>query len=1411
MDKKMPSNASDQLGADHDSESLLHGTAIATLLDQYEISVRLRNAYRRATEAGRWPFETVEELVHAGSIAREQLLKVQDIGNKSVDELFSLIEKYRSFGTEAPRRMAAPAPLIVEKYRSVGTEAVLPDDFVDIPFSDIITQPAVSVRLFNGYTTAVENGTWPYATTGDFYRAGASARRAFSKVKNLGAKSISELYDLVANLGRATPNISEPMEKKGLSSELTELEARFPGVFNPLIASYHEENTMDALKLRELDKVIEALSDQDYRVARMVALRHEGFTLQDIGEESGITRERVRQITSRFDSYVTDQSSKEWAVDAVTQVIRRLGVTGVLPRNTDLEAYHPNLVRALMTHFLRVPKIPMGKKDRIELAMQLGLEPHESDYPRWTQEKVIQKVREVAQQLGQPDLMPKQKDMEILDEFGLRAIIQRFGGQRKVAELAGLKPQGQLTGEDGGRIYWTEERMRDFLYGVAENEGHPGVMPTQEECVRHAGQSRNGIVPILCRLHTKKEPSLTWWEVAQKYGLKYEKRTQRITTRFIKAFLKSLGDALYTLTPAEIYVLFEQQGIIGDTATSEGYRSYDKVLGAVQSGYLPKAELQQWMGDESSKLIDALLDPENKTVEEAFKKAERPYRRAISKTKQVNSDDEMYREDIEASLPTISAQETLASLDKAAEILQVSSSDEESIQFLIAKAADKLWRRCFADEKAAIEEAKSFVGGDYATSVRDRFLQDYKYSKELPLPPGYSFRDDKGIPREPKLMQKMIAYRLQQEGRVLNLSGTGTGKTLSGVLASRTIGAQLTVIACPNATVEGWKRAILSTFPDSVVVTKDWSPSWDEVDAPKYLIINHEMFQNRNTAVIKQFIKKNTIDFMIIDELHQVKQRDSEPEKESQRRHLVNALITDLPDGRPEPRVLGMTATPIINNLQEGKSLIELVSSRVHDEIGTEATVHNCMKVFQRFTTMGFRMMPVHQQSREPQIKPVDCSRWLPDLFALGTRPHPQQVEEILVKARMPAIKELLRPKTVVFTEYISGIVPFLREEIEAEGYSTGTYTGEEKEATDLGFDNSLHQFLTGDTDVLIASIRTLGTGVDGLQHVCNNVIFATLPWTSTDYEQAIGRFDREGFAFERLDIYVPKTYAVLSSGNEWSWCESRLKRLENKRDLARAAVDGDIPDASNQLTPQKASNYLMNWLRRLEEHGVNEIEREVIRVPLDGTIPSEVERRRRVYGELSTIHARWNNTHSGKTHERLVKNPEEWSYYHTKLLEAEKEWQVVPREHAVERLRSNLPSGSLVADFGCGRATLAENLEGIHRVISIDHIAINDDVIECDMAETPLVDAELDAAVFSLSLMGTNIKDYLMEAWRTLKPGGQLLIYHPAKANDRKKFLEGLSKIGFAVTRHGELYKWHWIWAIKEGVQTDTSAVLSF
>ena len=113
--------------------------------------------------------------------------------------------------------------------------------------------------------------------------------------------------------------------------------------------------------------------------------------------------------------------------------------------------------------------------------------------------------------------------------------------------------------------------------------------------------------------------------------------------------------------------------------------------------------------------------------------------------------------------------------------------DLERIEFLKAKASSKLWDSCFANEEILIRNLNnSKTDKDtYSEEVRSKFLEEYYGAKDLSIPDTYKFRDLKGKERKPKLMQKLVSYMLLKDKRVLNLSGTGTGKTLSAIFASQ--------------------------------------------------------------------------------------------------------------------------------------------------------------------------------------------------------------------------------------------------------------------------------------------------------------------------------------------------------------------------------------------------------------------------------------------------------------------------------------------------------------------------------------------------------------------------------------------------------------------------------------------------
>lgn len=106
-------------------------------------------------------------------------------------------------------------------------------------------------------------------------------------------------------------------------------------------------------------------------------------------------------------------------------------------------------------------------------------------------------------------------------------------------------------------------------------------------------------------------------------------------------------------------------------------------------------------------------------------------------------------------------------------------------------------------------------------------------------------------------------------------------------------------------------------------------------------------------------------------------------------------------------------------------------------------------------------------------------------------------------------------------------------------------------------------------------------------------------------------------------------------------------------------------------------------------------------------------------------------------------------------------------------------PKDQVIADFGCGDAKLSESVS--HKVYSLDLVSTRPEVIACDMAKTPLSSETVNVVVFCLSLMGTNLRDFLAEANRVLKPNGLLKVAEVKSRFDKvDEFLHHVQSCGF-------------------------------
>ncbi|KAJ3018462.1 UNVERIFIED_CONTAM: 25S rRNA (adenine645-N1)-methyltransferase [Siphonaria sp. JEL0065] len=184
--------------------------------------------------------------------------------------------------------------------------------------------------------------------------------------------------------------------------------------------------------------------------------------------------------------------------------------------------------------------------------------------------------------------------------------------------------------------------------------------------------------------------------------------------------------------------------------------------------------------------------------------------------------------------------------------------------------------------------------------------------------------------------------------------------------------------------------------------------------------------------------------------------------------------------------------------------------------------------------------------------------------------------------------------------------------------------------------------------------------------------------------------------------------------------------------------------------------------------------------------------------GRFRMINEQLYTTTSDVAVELFKEEPETFDIYHEGFRAQVELWPSNPVNYYCESLSAyKRPKSAkfeplVIADMGCGEAALAKTLMALNtptnekfQVHSFDLASPNEYVVACDIRKVPLEDAIVDVCVFSLSLMGTNFIEFLEEAWRILKDGGELRIAEViSRFPDVNKFVDALTAIGFKFSK---------------------------
>lgn len=413
-------------------------------------------------------------------------------------------------------------------------------------------------------------------------------------------------------------------------------------------------------------------------------------------------------------------------------------------------------------------------------------------------------------------------------------------------------------------------------------------------------------------------------------------------------------------------------------------------------------------------------------------------------------------------------------------------------------------------------------------------------------------------------MAKYICHQLAERRSYCCFCGTGSGKTSTGIYSSRHLGCKTMVIICPNGNKYHWVNEIIKYYGKKGNRIVDVS-SLDDIKTFKpnmynYIIFNFDKFSiGTAEAAVEKLVGLNKVDFLCIDELHNLKVRYEN--NTSNRHELVFKLRKMAGEKNPNMYVLGMTATPHINNFTEVRSLVELVTGESHPEIENRNSYVNLYRTCKTLENVGFRYI------KETGIKviPVDIhingDDLVPEIVeAANHKDFGIRMENLLIIKKMESVEvaQWIQPGSILFSQYRDArnedaIINTITSHLNERGLTYVKFTGNmEKGTTKKGV---IEKFQKHEADVFIGT-NPMIEGVDGLQFRSNVLVMLGYPHNAKGNTQLIGRINRTGQGEEKVFVVRPIVEFTIN-GRKMSYDQGHIDHIDSLQLTSDIAVDG--------------------------------------------------------------------------------------------------------------------------------------------------------------------------------------------------------------------------------------------------------------
>jgi superfamily II DNA or RNA helicase len=194
---------------------------------------------------------------------------------------------------------------------------------------------------------------------------------------------------------------------------------------------------------------------------------------------------------------------------------------------------------------------------------------------------------------------------------------------------------------------------------------------------------------------------------------------------------------------------------------------------------------------------------------------------------------------------------------------------------------------------------------------------------------------------------------------------------------------------------------------------------------------------------------------------------------------------------------------------------------------------------------------------------------------------------------------------------------------------------------------------------------------------------------------------------------------------------------------------------------------------------------------------------KQRIQSEYQELTKKMSTQKSETTKKMFETEPKLWIQYHDRRdfsFKGYNNQNEIPVNKIISYLETKQKHRLTILDLGCGRNLIFNHFKANNKftIRGYDYVAFNES-IKADISNLPEKDESIKVCIYSQSLMGSNWKDYLIEAKRVLEYNGEIIISESIERYDIiKDYLKEL-EMKIINEEYIETNRWFYIYVIKQ------------